>query len=440
MSGDKLPVFDEAYAKKKVRPYNTFGGKVVDLYYGAVDADNNPILPNEDAEDGHGHWNGIEVDGDYTMFFWKKPASEGGEVVYGTEYKENALQALIDTLNKKQDLCRQLEVAVRSNDPEVETKAEAAKAAWDELKDWGTPKDAELSERFTKAMSEYSTRKEEFERNFADKQSIIEEAKKLVDSTNWRDTQRAFRSLREEMDSIRSAGAEADASFRKTLHELQQSFFEKKDAYFANLDTIHAEAKAKKEALIEEQKELLGNVTNWKKAGDKIAEIFAEWKKAGSAGRDVDDELWEKFNETRKEFFAKRQAFFEERNELWKKVAEVKTELIADLMKDLDKQWKAAGTSGRESDDKLWEEFSQAKEVFWDAKKEEAVKGFKARLERFETQASELKKEIDDLAFKVEISPKLEIKQELDREIDKKKQQLERLEEDTENLKSKIDN
>ena len=79
------PEFGDDLAKTKIRPHNTFGGKVIEILYGAKDAEGHAVAPKEGTEDGHGRWFGIEADGVYQMFVWQKPASEGGEIEYGTE-------------------------------------------------------------------------------------------------------------------------------------------------------------------------------------------------------------------------------------------------------------------------------------------------------------------------------------------------------------------
>ena len=57
--------------------------RVVEVLYGAKDENGNFVLPKEDQNDGHGRWFGIETNGEYRMFSWRKPAYLGGGVEYG---------------------------------------------------------------------------------------------------------------------------------------------------------------------------------------------------------------------------------------------------------------------------------------------------------------------------------------------------------------------
>ena len=73
MDWKELKDFDEKFAKINIRKREgTFGGSVVEVLYGAKDADGNPVMPREDAEDGHGRWFvsfHAEVDGAVDVFY-----------------------------------------------------------------------------------------------------------------------------------------------------------------------------------------------------------------------------------------------------------------------------------------------------------------------------------------------------------------------------------
>ena len=69
------PEFNDSFAKCSRKQHKTFGGYVVDIFYGAKDAEGNPCTPHEDMEDGHGHSHGIDIDGQYQMFSWKHSAA-----------------------------------------------------------------------------------------------------------------------------------------------------------------------------------------------------------------------------------------------------------------------------------------------------------------------------------------------------------------------------
>jgi len=224
--------------------------------------------------------------------------------------------------------------------------------------------------------------------------------------------------------------------------------------YFSNIDTMRAEAGEKKKEIIEKAKEVVANVPNFREAGDKLNELFQEWKAAGSAGRDDDDNLWEQFSAIRSEFREKRNAYFEERNAHFAEVAEKKNEIIGkvkelvdkndfskeitDQIKALDTEWKSLGYSGRDNENNLWEQFKELKDKFWSAKREKTNEHLTNIAERKTGEAQELQKKIDDLKFKVEITPNLDMKHELDREIEDAENELKAVEDDIASIQKKI--
>jgi hypothetical protein len=151
-------------------------------------------------------------------------------------------------------------------------------------------------------------------------------------------------------------------------------------------DILHqvAERKASKEALCE-RAEGLKDSTAWKTTGDAFKALFDEWKQVGAAGRELDDQLWERFNAARGSFNERRAKHFEEREQVWSANREKKEELCAraealadstewkstaDAIRNLQAEWKAVGSAGREKDEALWARFNGAKQRFFDRRSE----------------------------------------------------------------------
>lgn len=449
-----LPGFDEKYAKVKIRPHKKFGGKVYEVIYGAVDEAQNPVMASEEKEDGHGRWYGIECDGTFTMFSWKHPACEGGALEYGTEFKDDALDQLENGIDAKQELCREAETAVNSNAADAEAKLADLKAKYDAMHDFGTPKEKESNERFAKACEQFGVRAEAAKANAAEKQKLVDKAAELKESTKWKDTQQAFRDLQDSWEQIGSAGAQDDDLWQ-AFSSARREFNDRRRAYFDNLDTVRAEAKQKKEALIEEAKKVAANVTSYKAAADQMNQLMDSWKAAGSAGHDTDEELWKGFNEARQVFYDARRKFFDEREAARKASVAAKKSLIAEAkeltskgdyskeiterMKQLDKEWKAAGYCGKEEGDKLWNEFKTAKEAFWDGKHSDSQKRFQDALARKEAKIEETRSEINSLQVKSFETEDYDRIHSLERQIEAKKALMENLKQDVEELKKKIE-
>ena len=450
MDYTQLEGFDEKYAKVRIREHKKFGGKVIEVLYGAKDAEGNPVLPQEGTNDGHGRWFGIEVDGEKKMFSLQKPNET--EVTYTTDSKENALEDMERTIDEKQALCREATSLLESTSKDAEESYQALVETWNALKDWATPKEQEFSRRFAEIKEEFAHRNEQVEENLKEKLAVLEQAKALGDSTNWKVTQAKFDELRKELFDIGHAG-EKGKEVEKEFKQLVNEFNDKRKNYFAQLDETRASAKEKKEELIEKAKEVMA-LTNFKSASDKMVNLMNDWKAAGSAGHAVDQELWDAFNGIRNDFYEKRKNYFEERKETFDKSIEAKTALIEEAkkiseekdyskekterMKQLDQEWRKAGYSGKDKNDKLWEEFTAAKEVFWNAKHEESLKRFAEIIERKKENIKKLREDIEDLGIKEYETDVYDEIRGIQRRIEEKKEIVASLEKDIQELEEKM--
>ena len=62
------------------------------------------------------------------------------------------------------------------------------------------------------------------------------------------------------------------------------------------------EATARKEALVEEAEQIGESSEDWKSAGDRLREIFEEWKTIRGVDRKTDDVLWKRYSRARDAF------------------------------------------------------------------------------------------------------------------------------------------
>ena len=144
-----------------------------------------------------------------------------------------------------------------------------------------------------------------------------------------------------------------------------------------------AEGRADKLGLVE-RAEALAESTKWRSAGEVMDELMEEWKRAGTAGREQDEALWQRFSEARRAFFNRRNAHFAELKQSRAAVIEAKEALIAragelapstafddtfTAMQDLLEEWKRAGSAGRDVDDRLWERFHAVRDPFFERRK-----------------------------------------------------------------------
>lgn len=454
MDWKALPGYDEKYANVSIKPRKTFGGKVITVLYGAKDEAGNPVMPAAGKEDGHGEWFGIEAEDGYRMFSLKHPASEGGAVEYGTDHGDHALEDMENDIQKKQELCKKATETASAAGADCSEKMAALQAEYDALPKWNTSKEKEYDEWFARIAASQKAAAETASRNAEAKKSLVAEAEAIADSQEWKNTQAKFRSLMDQWKEIGRAG-ELDDALWDAFRSARKKFDDARENYFSNLDTVRAENKAKKEELIAKAKEAVSSVTSYKNTGAVMNELMEAWRAVKSAGHEVDEELWAQFNEIRQGFYKERKEFFEKRDadrkvsiDAKKKLIEEAKEIAArndyskettERMKQLDVEWKAIGYSGKNDNDRLWDEFKAAKDVFWNAKHENSQERFKTLIDQKDEKIKSMREQVEELEERVYQTEDFDQIRGLQRRAEEKKAIIEDMKKDIEDLKSKLD-
>ena len=215
----------------------------------------------------------------------------------------------------------------------------------------------------------------------AAKEAICEQAGALQESNEWRVTGDKLRGLFEEWKLIGGAGKKLDDELWQRFIGAREHFSKRRGEHFAERQQVWAVAKITKEELIAEA-EALGDSIDWRLTADKIRSLQDRWKQAGSAGREADDTLWNRFSAAKQTFFDTRTAVWDAnkaRKEALCLEAEALKEsidwrLTGDAMKAMQVAWKEIGSAGKAAEDRLWERFRAATNVFFE-RREGALAG-----------------------------------------------------------------
>lgn len=213
------------------------------------------------------------------------------------------------------------------------------------------------------------------------KERLVAEAESLAESTDWKATGERFKALFEQWKTVGSAGKEADEALWAQFSSARETFNKRRSADFEQRQSVRAAARERKEALIAQAEAILGAETiEFRSAGDKLRDIQAKWKEAGSAGRIDDDELWGRLQAITKPFYERRSAQYTE-NQHAKEALVARAEELsnsddwhstANALKALQAEWKTIGTAGREADEVLWTKFRAANQAFFGKRSEVA--------------------------------------------------------------------
>ncbi len=247
----------------------------------------------------------------------------------------------------------------------------------------------------------------------ARKEALAVEAEQIgSESTQWKTAGDRLREILDEWKTIRGIDRKVDDALWKRYSKARESFNRRRGAHFAELDRDRASARSTKEELVE-RAEKLSTSTEWGQTAGEFRDLLSEWKAAGRAPREADDNLWKRFKGAQDVFFAARNAAASERDAEFEQNAVAKEELLAAnanidpahglenaraALRDLQEKWDAIGKVPRDRMQELEAKLRaietkvrDAVDAEWRRTDPEAlarVAQFKERVSQFEEQAA----------------------------------------------------
>ena len=171
--------------------------------------------------------------------------------------------------------------------------------------------DDELWNEFRQVKDEFYAKKrayfEELDRANAEKrakkENIIERAKEIVNNVeNIREANAQMDALRKEWKEVGYSG-KGDEYLWKEFTKVMDEFQEKKKERHGEMLKLFEERAAKKEELIKRARILLANSEFTDEEVEKVKALRGEYKAIGFAGKDKDDDLYQRFNEIIQKYF-----------------------------------------------------------------------------------------------------------------------------------------
>lgn len=322
--------------------------------------------------------------------------------------RQEALEALFsENKAKKEALLQRFEELFKENEEGAEFGELYAKFTHirDEWKESGSvdQKDqAELNKRFYTLRDQFydlkaindDLRQLDFKKNLEAKQALLQELREL-DAV--KDVIAAHRKLQELTAQWHELGPvskelrqEINTEFKQlagALHKRHQDFHDKRKA------TEEENLQAKTNICIKVEELLIDGVLTtyaaWSKATDQIKAMQAEWRTIGYAPRKDNDMIYQRFRAGVDAFFRHRGDFMKKVQDHSDEVLKVKRDLIerakalrestdweatAEALKQLQKEWQEAGSVSQKYSQKIWEEFRESFDYFFERRKKEGAR------------------------------------------------------------------
>lgn len=145
------------------------------------------------------------------------------------------------------------------------------------------------------------------------KEALAAEAETLANSTQWKISGDRLRAIIEEWKGIKGVDRKTDDQLWKRFSSARDAFSKARGSHFAQLDKQREAAKDVKLRIVADAEELSMS-TEWGPTASKMKSLMSDWKAAGRAPRDSEDQLWAKFRAAQDKFFAARSTVFDERD------------------------------------------------------------------------------------------------------------------------------
>lgn len=199
---------------------------------------------------------------------------------------------------------------------------------------------AALTERLDKLAGTVEARRQErraakakqAEEARSAKEALVAEAEELAQSEQWRASGERLRALVDTWKGLPRLDRKSDDELWHRFSHARSAFSKRRKAHFAALDAQREEARQRKVKLVAEAEALSGS-RDWGPTAAKYRDLMQEWKAAGRAQREHEDDLWQRFRGAQDVFFQARGEVFAERDAEQRENLARKEELAAEAEK-----------------------------------------------------------------------------------------------------------
>ena len=248
-----------------------------------------------------------------------------------------------------------------------------------------------------------------------EKGRIAEAAEQIAAGTDWKAGADKLRALLDEWKALPRLSKSADDALWHRFSTARTAYTRRRKAHFGEQSTLREAAKGVKEKLIAEA-EALSTSTDWGPTAGKYRDLMTQWKKAGSAPRNVEDKLWKRFRGAQDAFFTARDEANAALDAEFEVNADKKLEILAEAEKllpitnvdaarkawlDIADRWEAAGKVPRARISEFEGKIRKIEQAVKDATESQWKKTDPEKSARADDMIGKLQRAIDEVAEKI---------------------------------------
>lgn len=228
----------------------------------------------------------------------------------------------------------------------------------------------------------------DLKKNLELKTALCEAAEKLMANANIVEANRCLQQLHEEWAEIGPVARELREDLWNRFKQASSVINKKHQAYFDEIHQKEEENLAKKQALIDQLKQLdlesLQSGKAWDKATEIVQQVQQEWRTIGFAPRKQNQAIYDEYRTLCDAFFKQKTAFYKGVRDVFAENLKKKQALLAkaeelksstewkattDALIALQQEWKTIGPVARKFSDDIWKKFSDTCDEFFEAKR-----------------------------------------------------------------------
>ncbi|MBS1652084.1 MAG: DUF349 domain-containing protein [Bacteroidetes bacterium] len=213
---------------------------------------------------------------------------------------------------------------------------------WKETGAVSTHKYKEIQAEYSKAIEEFhynlkiyrDLQEHDLTRNFQLKTELIDKIKTVQTLDNIKEAERIIKVYRNEWDEIGPVPNEKWENLKAEYKLILDETYARIKAHYKLLEEQKENNLKEKEKLIELTKELItlnetSSLKQWNTATEKLIEIQKQWKEIGRAIEKDNERVWQEFRQLCDSFFENKKRFYSVLNEKYAGVKEKKSKLIS---------------------------------------------------------------------------------------------------------------
>lgn len=227
----------------------------------------------------------------------------------------------------------------------------------------------------------------DFKKNLELKTALCEKAEALKDVEDVISAFNLLQGYHQEWKEIGPVSREVRESLWQRFKDASTEVNKRHQAHFEALKAKEEENLQKKTALCEKVESVvaeLGEKPKWEELTQAVMDMQAEWREIGFAPQKFNTTIFERFREACNKFFNAKSNYYknirasleenlQKKKDLLERAVALKDSVewnkTADELTELQKQWKEIGAVPKKYSQQLWDEFRQACDTFFQARK-----------------------------------------------------------------------